>query len=205
MTEFLVVMTTRVPDAASQEEVDERRRREAAGARGLGARGQLRRLWRSPAPAGQSRTVGLFAAQDNDHLDNLLSSLPLRIWRTDEVTELSVHPCDPAATGVMGRPGKGPESLIATTVTVPSGTPPSVVEEADTREAIRSRELAERGHLVRLWTLADSEDGPRTLGLWRARDPGELMAIVESLPLSGWMTIETTPLTLHPDDPIRMR
>lgn len=43
------------------------------------------------------------------------------------------------------------------------------------------------------------------VGLWRARDPGELMAILESLPLSGWMTIETTPLSPHPDDPIRSR
>ncbi len=31
------------------------------------------------------------------------------------------------------------------------------------------------------------------------------MAILESLPLSGWMTIETTPLSPHPDDPIRLR
>ncbi|EUA15374.1 muconolactone delta-isomerase family protein [Mycobacterium kansasii 732] len=38
-----------------------------------------------------------------------------------------------------------------------------------------------------------------------ARDPGELMAILESLPLSGWMTIETTPLSSHPNDPIRAR
>ena len=32
---------------------------------------------------------------------------------------------------------------------------------------------------------------------------GELMAILESLPLSGWMTIDTTPLSPHPDDPVR--
>lgn len=205
MTEFLVVMTASVPDGTSQDDVGERRRRDGANSRGLTTHGQLRRLWRSPAPPGDWRSIGLFEADDQGHLDKLLSVPPLQIWHTEEVTALGAHPDDPAATGVIGRPGKGPEFLIATTITVPSGTAPSVVEEAETREAARAHDLAERGHLVRLWRLPEGPDGPRTLGLWRARDPGELLAIVESLPLSGWVTIETTPLSPHPDDPIRMR
>jgi muconolactone D-isomerase len=29
----------------------------------------------------------------------VLASMPLRIWRTDEVTPLSPHPNDPSSTG----------------------------------------------------------------------------------------------------------
>jgi muconolactone delta-isomerase len=52
--EYLVTMTTRVPDGPPAEAVDD---------------GQL---------------------------EEVLASMPLRIWRTDEVTPLSPHPNDPA-------------------------------------------------------------------------------------------------------------
>jgi muconolactone delta-isomerase len=29
-----------------------------------------------------------------------------------------------------------------------------------------------------------------------------MQAILESLPLDAWMTVETTPLTTHPSDPV---
>jgi hypothetical protein len=41
----------------------------------------------------------------------------------------------------------------------------------------------------------------RALGLWRAQDAAGMQAIVESLPLDAWLTVETTPLTQHPSDP----
>ncbi|TDW95424.1 MULTISPECIES: muconolactone Delta-isomerase family protein [Kribbella] len=34
---------------------------------------------------------------DAADLETVLASMPLRIWRTDEVTPLSPHPNDPAA------------------------------------------------------------------------------------------------------------
>jgi muconolactone D-isomerase len=40
--------------------------------------------------------LGLFAAADGDRLEEVLASMPLRVWRTDEVTPLSSHPNDPA-------------------------------------------------------------------------------------------------------------
>ncbi|MBY0389948.1 MAG: muconolactone Delta-isomerase family protein [Mycobacterium pseudokansasii] len=200
--EFLVTMTTRVPDGTSLDQVNDVRAREAAHARELATRGNLLRLWRPP---GERRTLGLFAAADDERLEQLLASMPLRIWRTDEVCALGCHPDDPPGAGITPRPGKGPEFLIAMTVTVPPGTAAQVVDDAAARQARRARDLAEAGHLVRLWTLPDGPEGPRMVGLWRARDPGELMAILESLPLSGWMTIETTPLSSHPNDPIRAR
>lgn len=200
--------TTHVPESASAHEVDDARRREAATARDLAAHGQLLRLWRPLRPDGQWCALGLFAAQDGSELEaslaQLVAALPPRFRRSDDVTPLGSHPNDPAGCGLVGRPGKGPEFLVTMTLTVPPGTPASAVAEACAREAAHARELAVRGHLWRLWTLPLGPDGPSTLGLWRARDPGELMAILESLPLSGWMTIETSPLGPHPGDPIRM-
>ncbi|OBJ53391.1 muconolactone Delta-isomerase family protein [Mycobacterium sp. 1423905.2] len=204
MTEFLVVMSTQVPDGTTEDEVAEVRAREAANSRRLAAQGHLLRLWRPPLEPGQWRTLGLFAAADADQLEELLAAMPLRIWRTDEVTPLADHPNDPTSAGIPIRPGRGPEFLITMTITVPPDTPDDVVQDTTQREAGRARDLAGRGHLVRLWALPTGPDGRRSLGLWRARDPGELMAILESLPLSGWMTIETTPLSPHPNDPIRL-
>jgi muconolactone D-isomerase len=95
--EFLVTMTTRVPDGTPTEAVDEVRAREAAHSRDLAAQGHLLRLWRPPLQPGEWRTLGLFAADDERQLEEVLASMPLRVWRTDEVMPLSPHPNDPAA------------------------------------------------------------------------------------------------------------
>jgi muconolactone delta-isomerase len=201
--EFLVTMTVDVPEGTPTHEVDDVGAGEAARSRELAMEGHLRRLWR-PALHGEHCSIGLFVADDRGHLEELLSSMPRRIWRTDEVTALGAHSGDPVRAGIATAPGKGPEYLITTTVTVPPGTSTDVVDDTTSREALREHHLAARGHLVRIWTLPTTPDGPRTVGLWRARDPGELMAVLESLPLSGWMTIETTPLNPHPHDPVRL-
>ena len=98
--EFLVDMVTTVPDGTADAEVDAIRAREAARSRELAARGHLLRLWRPPLQPGEWRTLGLFAAADDGQLEEVLASMPLRIWRTDEVTPLSPHPNDPARPGV---------------------------------------------------------------------------------------------------------
>jgi len=97
--EFLVTMTTHVPDGTTTEEVDDMRAREAAHSRELAAQGHLLRLWRPPLKPGEWRSIGLFAASDASELEQVLASMPLRVWRTDEVTPLSPHPNDPAAAG----------------------------------------------------------------------------------------------------------
>ena len=94
--EYLVTMTTHVPEGTPEEDVQEIRRREAARSRELAAQGHLLRLWRPPLQPGEWRTLGLFAAADDRQLEEVLASMPLRIWRTDEVTPLSPHPNDPA-------------------------------------------------------------------------------------------------------------
>jgi muconolactone delta-isomerase len=120
--------------------------------------------------------------------------MPLHAWRTDQVTPLSRHPNDPA---LQASPG-ATEFLATCTVTVPPGTPAQAAEDTRAREAEREYELAGQGRLLRLWELPGQG---RSLGLWRARDAAEMEAILESLPLKPWMTVQTTPLTRHPSDP----
>jgi len=191
-------MTTNVPAGTPDEAIDEVRGREAARSRELAVGGNLRRLWRPPLKPGEWRTLGLFAADDADELERLLASMPLRVWRTDEVTPLSPHSNDPALSG----PGSGQEFLITMTIAVPEGTSSAAVDDAMKREAQRARELAASGHLKRLWAMATTQTGDRrTLGLWNASDVREMDGIVESLPLYSWMTLVIIPLTVHPSDP----
>jgi len=97
--EYLVTMTTHVPAGTPDEAVDDIRAREAARARELAAEGHLLRLWRPPLRPGEWRTLGLFRADDEAQLEKVLASMPLRVWRRDEVTPLSPHPNDPAIAG----------------------------------------------------------------------------------------------------------
>jgi muconolactone delta-isomerase len=192
--EYLVTMTTRVPDGTPEEAIDEIRTREAARSRELASQGHLLRLWRPPLQPGDWRSLGLFAAEDGDELERVLASMPLRVWRTDDVTPLSRHPNDPALEAGPG----ATEFLTTFTVSIPEGTPARTVEDTQAREAERAQELAGQGHLLRLWALPG--DG-RALGLWRARDTAEMQALLTSLPLDAWMRVQTTPLTRHPSDP----
>jgi muconolactone delta-isomerase len=196
--EYFVEMTTHVPQGTPEDTVDDIRAREAARSRELAAEGHLLRLWRPPLAPGEWRTFGLFSADGDRQLDTILASMPLHVWRTDEVTPLSEHPNDPGSAQ-----GREPvEFLTALTLTVPEGTPVQTVDEMKTQEAMRAHELADEGRLVRLWTPPDQLGQWRTLGLWSARDEAELKASLESLPLYVWMTVETTRLTPHPNDPV---
>jgi len=47
----------------------------------LATEGHLLRLWRPPLQPGEWRTLGLFAADDADQLQQTLASLPLKMWR----------------------------------------------------------------------------------------------------------------------------
>jgi muconolactone delta-isomerase len=197
--EYLVTMTTRVPDGTPEQAVNDIRAREAAHSRDLADQGHLLRLWRPPLRPGEWRTFGLFSAASGDELEQVLASMPLRIWRTDEVTPLGPHPNDPEP-----RPAPGPpEFLTAFTLVIPDGTPDAVAQDTIAAEGVRARELAADGHLLRLWRLPrDAPGDPGVLGLWRARDAAEMQAIVRSLPLDSWMTTAVTPLSIHPSDPV---
>ncbi|MES4892570.1 muconolactone Delta-isomerase family protein [Streptomyces sp. NPDC096012] len=93
MREFLVEITTSPPEGTSEAEVAERRAAEAVRARELAATGRLARLWR---PVGESRSIGIWRAEDEDDLHgNVLGTLPLRPWMNLTVTPLEPHPNDP--------------------------------------------------------------------------------------------------------------
>ncbi|MEU7427171.1 muconolactone Delta-isomerase family protein [Streptomyces sp. NPDC040750] len=93
MREFLVEITTSPPEGTTEAEVAERRAAEAVRARELAATGRLARLWR---PVGESRSIGVWRAEDEEDLhDNVLGTLPLRPWMDLTVTPLEPHPNDP--------------------------------------------------------------------------------------------------------------
>jgi muconolactone D-isomerase len=76
--EYLVTMTTHIPDGTSEEAIDGVRAREAAHSRDLAAQGHLLRLWLLPLQPGEWRALGLFSAADGDQLEEVLASMPLR-------------------------------------------------------------------------------------------------------------------------------
>src|ERR1700689_2541679 len=129
--EFLVTMTTHVPDGTSEGAVQDVRTREAAHSSQLATQGHLLRLWRPPLQPGEWRSLGLFAAGDATKLEEVLASMPLRVWRTDEVTPLAPHPNDP---GLPAKTGAA-EFLTTFTTVVPEGTPAETVQDTEAREA----------------------------------------------------------------------
>jgi muconolactone delta-isomerase len=198
--EFLVTMTTHVPEGTSEAAVDDIRAREAEHSRELAAQGHLLRLWRPPLAPGEWRSLGLFEAEGRTALDSVLHSMPLHIWRTDEVVQLSPHPNDPGRQAHRGGapPAVGSEFLTTWTISVPQGTTNDAVKAAYAREAERAQELAGQGRLLRLWELPGEH---RALGLWRLGNEEEMGTILTSLPLNPWAQVETVPLTPHPSDP----
>jgi muconolactone D-isomerase len=70
------------------------------------------------------------------------------------------------------------EYLVDMVTTVPAGPTDQAVADLRAREAARSRELAARGHLLRLWRPPLAPGEWRTWGLFRAElsphpsDPG---------------------------------
>jgi muconolactone delta-isomerase len=191
--EYFVTMTTHVPAGTAQQAVAEVRAREAAHSAELAAQRHLLRLWRPPLQPGEWRTLGLFAAADAAELEQVLASMPLRVWRTDEVTPLGRHVFDPPAAAA----GSGTEFFVWFTLTVPDGTPDQVVHDTVAAEGRRVTELAAQGHLTRIWQLPDG----RILALYRAADEAELAGILRALPLYPWMNAPVTPLSPHPSDP----
>ncbi|MFD4709830.1 muconolactone Delta-isomerase family protein [Streptomyces sp. NPDC058430] len=194
--EYLVTMTTHVPEGTSQAEVDDIRTREAANSHKLAERGQLLRLWRPPLQPGEWRTLGLFAAPDAARLEDVLSSMPLRVWRSDEVTPLTPHPNDPEPAS--GASGAAKEFLVAFTPAAAQDTTSQALRDATAAEAVSAKALAGQGHLMRLWKTPGEG---HALGLWRARDAAEMQTVLDSLPLAPWLSMETTSLSEHPSDP----
>src|SRR3977135_4451495 len=78
--EYLVTMTTLVPDGTTDQTVEAIRSRETVRPRDLATEGHLLRLWRPPLRPGEWRTLGLFSADDEAQLEEVLASMPRRGW-----------------------------------------------------------------------------------------------------------------------------
>jgi muconolactone delta-isomerase len=195
--EYLVTMTTHVPDGVDSSEVDAVRAREAAHTTELARQGRVLRLWRPPLKPSEWRTLGLFDAEDGMVLGEVLASMPLRVWRTDAVVPLSPHPNDPGR-GQVRIDLAAREFLTTFTVEVPPGTAADTLSAAEAGEARRTGELAAAGHLVRLWRLPSEH---QNLGLWQTADLDQVESLIASLPLYAWLGIENVALNRHPSDP----
>jgi muconolactone delta-isomerase len=93
------------------------------------------------------------------------------------------------------------EYIVTMTTHVPAGTREEDVENIRARETLRARELADEGHLLRLWRPPLQPGEWRTLGLFAAADDSDLDKALASMPLRVWRTDEATPLGAHPNDP----
>ena len=94
--EFLVEFEAGVPAGAPDAEVEQHQRAESAAAAKLAENGHLVRLWRRPLIGDGTTAIGLYRADTEAELDDLLAALPLADWLRVTVTPLSVHPNDPA-------------------------------------------------------------------------------------------------------------
>ena len=93
------------------------------------------------------------------------------------------------------------EFLVEFEVEVPAGTPDGEVEQRQRAESAAAAELAEDGHLVRLWRRPHVGDGTTAIGLYRADTEAELDDLLGELPLADWLWVTVTPLSPHPNDP----
>jgi muconolactone delta-isomerase len=94
--EFLVEFEVEVPAGTADAEVEERQRAESAAAAELAEDRHLVRLWRRPHVGDGTTAIGLYRADSEAELDDLLGALPLADWLRVTVTPLSAHPNDPA-------------------------------------------------------------------------------------------------------------
>jgi muconolactone delta-isomerase len=84
--EYLVTMTTLVPDGTAEEAVSEIRGREATRAAELATRGHLVRLWMLPPAPGSWHALGLWRAEDAGEMQAILEFLPMDKSMTIETT-----------------------------------------------------------------------------------------------------------------------
>lgn len=90
------------------------------------------------------------------------------------------------------------EFLVAIDVKLPPDTPAERRAELVAAEAVRARELAAAGVIVRLWRIPGRWSN---VGLWVAPDASALHEAVSSLPLHPWLDVQVTALARHPSDP----
>ena len=91
------------------------------------------------------------------------------------------------------------EFLVNITLRWTENMDPALKERIIAEEHAHAAELAERGHLVRMWRVPCRFEN---WGVWRAKDATELHEIITGLPAFPWMiNIDVHPLARHAVDP----
>ena len=93
--EFLVEFELEIPPGTPRAEVEQRQRAESAAAAKLAEDGHLVRLWRRPLAGDGTTAIGLYRADSEAELADLLGTLPLADWLRVAVTPLEAHANDP--------------------------------------------------------------------------------------------------------------
>ena len=93
--EFLVEFEVNVPDGVPSSEIEARNRAEASAAATLVDEGHLLRLWKPPAAPDETKALGLYRADSEARLTELLRALPLYDWMNVTLIRLEPHPNDP--------------------------------------------------------------------------------------------------------------
>jgi muconolactone D-isomerase len=96
--EFLVEFEVNVPNGAPASEIEARNSAEASAAARLVDEGHLLRLWKPSAAPTETKALGLYRADSQAQLTELLRALPLYDWMNITVTPLETHPNDPGPT-----------------------------------------------------------------------------------------------------------
>jgi muconolactone D-isomerase len=93
------------------------------------------------------------------------------------------------------------EFLVEFIVEAPPGTPASEVDTRWREEGVAARELADHGHLIRLWSREISPPKKSAVGIYVADTREQLDGLMKALPLYDWMQIGVTNLLPHPNAP----
>jgi muconolactone delta-isomerase len=96
------------------------------------------------------------------------------------------------------------EFLVEFDLNVPEGTPEDEVSRRSKDEASAASELAEAGHLLRVWRRPVVDGAAKVVGLYSAESEAELDGLLAALPLFQWMSVAVTTLEPHPNDPARI-
>jgi muconolactone delta-isomerase len=94
--EFLVEFEIEVPKGTRAGEVEQRSRAEASATSRLADEGNLLRVWRRNAAADDATVIGLYAADSEAELNDLLGALPMADWMHVTVIPLAPDPNDPS-------------------------------------------------------------------------------------------------------------
>ncbi|MGI8311916.1 muconolactone Delta-isomerase [Saccharopolyspora hattusasensis] len=92
------------------------------------------------------------------------------------------------------------EFLININITWPSDMASEEIERISQKERHLAAQLAESGHLVRMWRVPGRREN---WGLWRAADATEIHDVISRLPVWPYMQVKVISLAEHPVDPRR--